>query len=272
MRFYVGLHIPNYASDFERVFVSINKLRRYKDFRVGCKDWIMDSGAFTEISTHGRYRDEPEEFADQVNRVAAANPGLVAVVSQDWMCEPWIIERTGLSVREHQQRTIERYDRLRELIWGVYLMPVLQGYHVSDYLAHIDQYGDRLKPRMHVGVGSICRRNTNVGEIEGLLTAITRKRADLRLHGFGLKVTALRSKVVCDGLWSADSMAWSYAARRQGRDPNDYREAMAFVRMIERKTPVSSQEAAFEEVKIDEARRYFKNETWRRPEPFPRRF
>ena len=29
-------------------------------------------------------------------------------------------------------------------------------------------------------------------------------------------------------LWSADSMAWSYSARKQGRDPNDWREAKAF--------------------------------------------
>ena len=33
---------------------------------------------------------------------------------QDWMCEPFIIERSGLSVREHQERTVTSYLELRQ--------------------------------------------------------------------------------------------------------------------------------------------------------------
>jgi hypothetical protein len=54
----------------------------------------------------------------------------------------------------------------------------------------------------------------------------------LRLHGFGLKLTALSSSVVRGCLYSADSMAWSYAARRQGRDVNDWNEARLFVQRV----------------------------------------
>jgi hypothetical protein len=39
-------------------------------------------------------------------------------------------------------------------------------------------------------------------------------------------------EVVRDLLWSADSMAWSFAGRWQGRNPNDRREAQAFVERV----------------------------------------
>jgi hypothetical protein len=53
-----------------------------------------------------------------------------------------------------------------------------------------------------------------------------------RLHGFGVKLTALGNKVVRDLLWSTDSMAWSFAARRQDRNQNDWREARAFAEKV----------------------------------------
>ena len=58
--------------------------------------------------------------------------------------------------------------------------------------------------------------------------AIRRARPDLCLHGFGIKTTALGSGLVRDLLYTADSMAWSWAARMQGRNGNDVREALRF--------------------------------------------
>jgi hypothetical protein len=49
---------------------------------------------------------------------------------------------------------------------------------------------------------------------------------DLKLHGFGLKTTALAHPLVRSLLHTADSMAWSFAARILGRNGNDYREAI----------------------------------------------
>lgn len=231
--FFVGLHQPSDAANFDRAFISVNRVRGRKK-PVPAKEWIMDSGAFTEVTTHGGYRHGPEEYAAEINRLAKINPGLKVAVSQDWMCEPWVIEKTGLSVEEHQRLTVERYDALLRLVEDVYLLPVLQGYTVRDYLSHIEQYGDRLQPGAYVGVGSVCKRNGDVRQIEAILGAIKKKRPDLHLHGFGLKTTALASGIVREFLQSADSMAWSFAARRQGRDSNDWREAANFVRLIER--------------------------------------
>jgi hypothetical protein len=216
---------------FDAAFVSVNALRRRKGpFAVA--DWIMDSGAFSEVSTHGGYRTSVDEYAGQIRRWSK-NGNLLAAVSQDWMCEPWIIERTGLSVAEHQRLTIERYDMLRNAdTAGVYIMPVLQGFAVADYVDHLRQYGDRLTRGAWVGVGSVCKRNGDPRAIERILLAIHAARPDLRLHGFGLKKTALSSGLVRELLWTADSMAWSFSARKQGRNANDWREAQRFVESI----------------------------------------
>jgi hypothetical protein len=232
VKFYVGLHQPSDARHFDLAFVSVNRLRRRKK-PVEARAWIMDSGAFTEIACHGGYRTSVEDYAAEINRWAYEGSGLVAAVAQDWMCEPWIVAKTGLSVAKHQRLTIERYDALLPLVRGVYVMPVLQGYTVADYLAHLVAYGDRLARGAYVGVGSVCKRNTSVADVEAILCAIKRRRPDLRLHGFGLKSTALGSALVRDALESADSMAWSFAARRQGRNANDWREAMRWAERIE---------------------------------------
>lgn len=231
MMFYVGLHQPHDAAHFDRAFISVNRVRGRKK-PVPATDWIMDSGAFRELEQFGGYRHEPAVYAAEVNRLAAINPGLKCAVSQDYMCEAWMLEKTGMTIADHQRLTIERYDALLPLV-DVYLMPVIQGYSLESYLNHIDQYGDRLKLGMYAGVGSVCKRNGDVRQIEAILSAIKNKRPDLQLHGFGLKTTALSSGVVRDCLYSADSMAWSFAARMQGRDSNDWREAMRFVRAID---------------------------------------
>lgn len=229
--FFPGLHQPSDARHFETAFISVNRLRRRKSpFPVG--RWIMDSGAFSELARHGRYRHEVAEYAVQIRRWKN-NGRLLAAVSQDWMCEPFICHKTRLSVERHQQLTIERYDSLLAEDTGVYILPVIQGYAPEDYVRHIRMYGERLKPGMWVGVGSVCKRNGDPGAVAAVLLAIRAERSDLLLHGFGLKTTALQSGLVRSLLYSADSMAWSFAARRQGRNANDWREAARFAARIE---------------------------------------
>lgn len=191
----------------------------------------MDSAAFTELFNHGAYRHAPEAYAAEVRRWST-NGRMVAASSQDYMCEPFILQRTGLSIADHQRLTLERYDAIRALAGGAYILPVLQGYLPQHYTSHIRQYGDRLPLGAWVGVGSVCKRNGNIRDIAAVLRAIKAERPDLRLHGFGVKTNALQSAEVRGYLYSADSMAWSFAARKNGRDANDWREAAAFVHRI----------------------------------------
>lgn len=231
MRFFTGTHQPSDAQHHDANFVSVNRLRgRRSGFKVG--DWIMDSGAFTQILRHGGYTEGVEAYAAEIKRWST-NGNLLAAVAQDYMCEAHMLAITGKTIQEHQALTIERYDALLACDTGsVYIMPVLQGYAPEDYVRHIEMYGDRLRPGAWVGVGSVCKRNGDPRAIERVLFAIKKVRPDLRLHGFGVKTTALSSSLVTELLHTADSMAWSYAARREGRNPNDWREAHAWTARI----------------------------------------
>lgn len=226
MRFFPGLHHPSDARHFNGCFISVNALRKRKsDFAVG--DWILDSGAFSTILTHGGYPHSVEEYAAQIRRWSKCG-NLLAAVSQDYMCEPSMLAITGLTVAEHQRLTIARYDTLLQCVTGCYIMPVLQGYAPDDYVSHIRQYGPRLAQGAWVGIGSVCKRNGNPRAILNVLIAIKTERPDLRLHGFGLKTIALANGTIRRLLESADSMAWSFRARREGRNANDYHEAERF--------------------------------------------
>ena len=92
--------------------------------------------------------------------------------------------------------------------------------------------GARLTNCMWVGVGSVCKRNGTPEKIAEVLSAIKSVRPDLRLHGFGVKVTSLLNASVRRLLATADSMAWSFAARKQGRNANSWLEAKAFCERI----------------------------------------
>jgi hypothetical protein len=220
MTFFPGLHHPSDAKHFARAMISVNTLRRRKGpFAVG--DWLMDSGAFTRILKHGGYTESPQPYIAEIIRWST-NGNLLAAVSQDMMCETAMLQRTGLTVEDHQRITIERYDLIRAGVPSpIHILPVLQGYEPHEYVQHLKAYSDRLSSGMWVGVGSVCKRNGKPDAIEAVLRAIKMERPDLRLHGFGLKLTALSNPYVRDNLESSDSMAWSFAARMARKSGND---------------------------------------------------
>jgi hypothetical protein len=131
---------------------------------------------------------------------------------QDFMCEPHILEKTGLTVRQHQLRTCASYRDLLGLAPEIPWLPVLQGWHEQDYLDHVRMYragGFDLRDSPLVGLGSVCRRQAT-REVESIAERLC--GMGIRLHCFGCKTQGLRR---CSRwLASADSMAWSYDARR----------------------------------------------------------
>jgi hypothetical protein len=231
MKFYVGLYHPSEAWPFERTMISVLTLRgRKRNFRVN--DWILDSGAFSQINMAGKFSMSAEEYACQIKRWNRCGK-LVGAVCQDWMCEPFILERTRKTILEHQALTTESFAQLSLLCPEIYILPVLQGYCAEDYCEHIEYYGNLLIPGAWVGVGSICKRNARPGVIEDILAAIKSVRPDLRLHGFGLKISALKNGTVRSLLESSDSMAWSLANRLAGHQ-NDPRRALDYQKRVEK--------------------------------------
>lgn len=173
----------------------------------------FDSGGFTELQRHGRWTGDDATFAGEVvqwtEQVGA--PDFVAI--RDWMCEPFMLGKTGKTIAEHQARTIESLVNLRARAPAVPWMPVLQGWQCDDYLSHLEQYrsaGFDLTAEPIVGVGSICRRQAT-REATQIIRTVASKR--IRVHAFGVKSDGL--KLFGDCIQSADSMAWSFVARRR---------------------------------------------------------
>jgi hypothetical protein len=261
MQFYPGYHQPAQAHYLQRCMISISRLEtRLSDFAPPSNGWLLDSRAFSILKQHGCYLSTPEQYAAQIVRWAHVGL-LLAAASQDYMCEPFILKRTGLTIAEHQRLTIDRYDAIvaevARLTSGLhvhpYVLPVLQGYLPEQYVAHLSQYGDRLAQGAWVGVGSVCKRNGSPREIATVLREIKRVRPDVRLHGFGLKKTALQSSEVLRLLDTADSMAWSSRARfaryHEGdlsRDANSWKEAAAYAHTIEQRAHAVALDAATE--------------------------
>jgi hypothetical protein len=233
MRFFVGLHHPSDAGEFAACFISVKRIENRKSpFLVN--DWVMDSGAFSTIKTHGGYPNPPKQYAEQIKRWAG-NGNLLAAVTQDYMCEPGMLKRTGFPLKFHQRLTTDRYDSLLQHdLGGCYLMPVLQGWMPDDYKRHLEMYGDRLKTGAWVGAGSVCKRTT-AESISKVLLAIKSMRPDLRLHGFGATLNAFESPLVTSLLETADSMAWSFAGRmsKEKNGANNKANAHKFVAKIE---------------------------------------
>lgn len=237
MRFYLGTHMPHWLGQLDvPLFVSDRTLRKRRTVPVARGEWALDSGGFTELKDYGSWDrgPSPRQYAERVRRYGEEIGGLVWAAPQDWMCEPLMIDGgwaggqrfagTHLSVAEHQRRTVENFLELRRIAADLPFMPVLQGWTAEDYLRCVDLYADagvELAEYPTVGLGSVCRRNAT-SEIIALVQTLA--RAGLRLHGFGVKTTGVAE--YAPDLVSADSMAWSYAGRREdGCTPSHKNEA-----------------------------------------------
>jgi hypothetical protein len=175
--------------------------------------WALDSGGFTELSMFGEWRTSEDDYVQDVRRFAAEVGRLDWVAPMDWMCEPFMLAKTGLTVDGHQVRTVANFRRLRERL-GTLVIPVLQGWTLDEYLSCWDLYhqcGVDLEWEPVIGLGSVCRRQ-NTAEAGLIVRALAERLLGRQLHGFGVKLTGLES--FGDELLSADSMAWSFAARR----------------------------------------------------------
>lgn len=213
MRFYLGTHQPSWlARDLGiPLMVSHRRLTDRRTLPRASGPWALDSGGFTELSLHGRWRTNATTYIKAVRRYATEIGNLDWAAPRDWMTESQVLARTGLSLRTHQHRTVADYLRLRDLAPELPIIPVLQGQSITDYHRCVDLYerhGVDLTALPLVGVGSVCRRQ-HTGEVEQIMRSLA--ATGLRLHGFGVKITGLAR--YAETLSSADSASWSLAGR-----------------------------------------------------------
>ncbi len=213
--FYLGTHKAGWLGHAGiPLMVSCRTLRIRKTMPRAVAPWVLDSGGFTELSLYGEWRTSRSEYVALVARFESEIGSLAWAAPQDWMCEPLILAKTGLNVAVHQRMTV---DNFREIDGRGPFIPVLQGWTRDDYLRHVDQYlaaGVDLGARPTVGLGSVCRRAAT-REIVDLVSELA--GGGLRLHAFGVKRSAL--PLMWPLIASCDSLAWSYAARRNNPLP-----------------------------------------------------
>jgi hypothetical protein len=210
--FYLGAHMSSWMQKVDvPLFVSYTRLRDVKKPKRALGSWALDSGGFTQIKDHGRFTFAAAEYVAAVRRYRDEIGNLQWAAPMDWMCETPMLAKTGLTVADHQARTVDNLLTLRGLAPELPIIPVLQGYELDDYLRCADLYGQAgidLTVEPLVGVGSVCRRQAT-SEIERLLLRLSDD--GYRLHGFGVKKDGLSA--YSHVLTSADSMAWSFRGR-----------------------------------------------------------
>lgn len=175
--------------------------------------WALDSGGFTELILNGGWPIGADQYADEVEQLQLEVGKMAWAAPQDWMCEPGMLRKTGLTVREHQDRTVENFLQLRQRL-GELVIPVVQGWTIDQYLECVELYqaqGVELEQEPLVGIGSICRRGQD--HVIFQIVATLRQRYQLKMHGFGVRGSALQ--LMSHMLISADSMAWAYHASRR---------------------------------------------------------
>lgn len=203
------------------VMVSFGRLRRYvKMPRAATPFWVEDSRGFSELSQRGRWTITPVEYVEGLERHAVEIGNLRWASPQDWMCESWILEKTGKTEAEHQDLSVASVVQLRAMTQKVHIVPVLQanpeGPHggLDGYLRCADLYesaGIHLAAEPVVGLGSVCRRQGG-REIRDLVRELA--KLNLPLHGFGVKTAGIANYGHL--LTSFDSFAWSMGARYRG--------------------------------------------------------
>ena len=225
--FYLGTHQTGWLTRAKvPLFVSDRRLRECVRLPRATARWSLDSGGFTELQMHGRWTVTPREYIARVYDYQRLIGKLDWAAPQDWMCEPLIINGgkvgtqefvgTHLSVPEHQARTVANLVQLREMAPDLPFIPVLQGFSLDEYVRCIDLYsqaGIDLTTEPIVGLGSVCRRQATT-EIHAIVSTLI-AHGVTRLHGFGVKSAGL--DLYGGLLTSADSLAWSFDARRYRR-------------------------------------------------------
>ncbi len=214
MLFYLGTHMPGWLSQVDvPLFVSRRRLAKFKVLPRARGAWALDSGGFSELNLYGGWSISKERYVDEVRRYQAEVGGMTWAAPMDWMCEPFVLEKTGFSVLDHQHLTVCSVLDLRRIAPDVAWIPVLQGWTREDYAFCVELYaqgGVDLAAEPVVGLGSVCRRQATgeAAEIVGDLHA-----RGIRVHGFGVKTKGLER--FGHLLHSADSLAWSYGAMKR---------------------------------------------------------
>ena len=194
---------PSILINFQSKISSSLKRKDYHD------SIFVDCGGFSSSLIAGGYRTSDAEYLQFVQKI---NADLFAL--RDYPCEPQILKKWHRTVKDHIEMTVNHHIKLLDLCADIEAEPVavVQGWKVEDYLECIDRFREQGLITDFVAIGSICRRGSQ-NQVRKIVSAIKGELPNVKLHGFGISLNALRYKDVWDALYSADSGAWDFLSR-----------------------------------------------------------
>lgn len=212
--FYLGAPEVNWLEQTDvPLFISHVRLRARKRLPRARGWWCLDSGAYSQLRSHGKFLDSPREYAAKVRRYREEIGNMIWCSPQDWMIEEDAMRKTGLNRDQHQQRTVWSFIEIKSIAPDLPWMPILQ----PPYPRCVELYekaGVNLRDFPNVGVGTVCKRNfRGVDTIQADLWEL-HYLYGLELHGFGVETSGL--ECCKDFFVSTDSQAWSIQARVGG--------------------------------------------------------
>ena len=194
----------------DKVMLSENFIRRLKhpwDVKIPL---MLDSGAYSLILAHGTY---PFPLIDYANDIRIWQPSVAWTM--DYPCEPSIRAKWNFTPREAQTKTNENTIELNDKFQAG-VASVVQGYELSDYLENLDLVKERGLLTERLGIGTLCRRGQNEQITEIVKAIYDNVPGWIKLHGFGMKISALRTEA-SQYLYSTDSSAWAWDWQQKGK-------------------------------------------------------
>lgn len=187
----------------------------------GITNTAADCGGYVATLIWGDYRYSPQQYVDWLEKF-----GPRWAATMDYCCENEITSGKVGVVGERQQRTTD----MAHLFWQDYRdapwawVPTVHWWTVSDYVRHAQElrplicemkayYGDQRAFR--VGIGTLCKR-ASVAMVYEVVNAVAHELPDIGLHLWGVKLTALKSKLALPGVVSVDSAAWDLGGTAAG--------------------------------------------------------
>src|SRR5262245_6458969 len=96
-QFYLGTHQPPWLERTAKpLFVSHLRLALRRRLPRALGAWALDSGGFTERALYGAWQMTPKQYVSAVRCYVDEIGKLEWAAPQDWMCEPFMLSRTGL--------------------------------------------------------------------------------------------------------------------------------------------------------------------------------
>lgn len=183
----------------------------------GIENLFLDSGGAPDTmkAWGGEYPTSDEEYLDYVEKY---EPEYFAL--RDYPCEKKLLREIDRTVEKNLEMTIDRHINLMDLLDDRDIksepVSVIQGKDTSDYLKCIEMFEDHNLITPYIGIGTLCGRSANE-VIKKVVKTVREQLPNKKIHGFGIKKSALKIGEIFRKLDSADSQAYEYNEQHSSR-------------------------------------------------------